>query len=318
MKGNLLIILVVSFLAVSCSFHEKKGDQIVADEPLLFPLDSGVVFCKDKWSCKELLELTGEKILEMGDSLNFVVAKEVDSLSFKSDQVIYHSIYRNEKEKISIGEDDFIYTRDSSIIGATIIEDSIQEQKIYDLLMHPSNGWLVANSSKNRIVFAYEYYHIIQIIDLETETVRILDFKNGDHYYDHVFDTRICMGCRKPHVLYYQGVFAGENHFYVLYWGYSLAEFQSNVATWRRVGGKQQSSKMADYEANFPNIVEKYDWNGKRIARYLLKGHPALINDCFIVDEKNKQFYLLASYCDDHFMIDDLWCNITLVAYPFE
>ncbi|GHS96363.1 hypothetical protein FACS189421_01320 [Bacteroidia bacterium] len=312
MKEKLLVSLAILFLFFACNFHAKKEFLESTEGYLLPPLDNGIVYCQDEWLDDTLFHLTGEKILPEDSILN-----EVRYISFRDSQVVLHTDFKKQMEMIPIGNNDFIYHKDSSIIHTTIIGNSIREKTIYHLTMHPSKGKLVINASKNRMAFAYKYYHIIQVMDLEAKTVKTIDFKNGNHYYDHQFDISGHMDAPTPHIEYYCDAFGGEEYFYVLYWGHSNEEFINNVGNgWRWSNVKRNYVKTDVYQENFPNIIEQYDWNGNPVSRYLLEGHPALGEGYFVVNEKDQQFYLLASECYDSWMLM-LRCGHQLMAYPF-
>ena len=216
-----------------------------------------------------------------------------------------------------IGNEDFIYLKDTSIIRTTIAKDTVIEKKLYDLTMRPGLGSLVINVSKNRMAFAYRYYQLIHIMDLEAKTVKTIDFKNGNHHYEH--NKRTCMDCVDRSIRYYCDAFAGDDYFYVLYWGHSYLELFNHVGKgWRWAGREKRYVKTEHYQQNLPNIVEQYDWNGNPVARYLLEGDPVRRGEGhFFVDEKEQRFYIVASECYATFMAT-LMCGESLIAYSYK
>jgi hypothetical protein len=210
-----------------------------------------------------------------------------------------------------IGNHIFVCLKDSSIIRTTNKEDSIGEKKIYDLPMRPKWGRLIVNTAKNRMVFAYTYFHLFHVMDLDAKTVKTIDFNNGNHYYDHEFEH--AMDAPNPNIAYYCDAFAGENYFYLLYLGHTSEEFINNANKgWKWSKSKKNYVKTDAYQQSFSNIVEQYDWNGNPVAKYLLEGNSG----DFVVDEKNQRFYLLAAECYDYFMQIPI-CDKYLMVYPF-
>ena len=198
------------------------------------------------------------------------------------------------------GNADFIYRKDSLIVCASITEDTVLVENRYSLPMNPNLGQLIINPAKNRMVFAYEYYHLFHIMDLEAKTVKTVDFKNGNHQYQI---EKSCMDCLSPNTIYYCTAFAGQDYFYLLYWGYPIqALFDHANKSWKWSQKERKYVKTDEYQQNIPNIVEQYDWKGNPIARYLLEGNPSLSRDHFVVDEKKQQFYLLSADCYATFM----------------
>jgi len=305
MKGKLLILLTILLLPIACNFQEKKTYMENEAKPLLPPLDSGVVDYHDKLPFDTLFHLTGEKV-PLSDSL----LKEVEYISIKDGKVVLHKNYTNGPVKFPVGNNEFIYVKDSFIIHTTIYEDSIVDRKIHRLTMFPSSGTLIVDTSKNRMVFAYSYYHIIQVMDLEAKKVKTIDFEGGKYTYKFI----TIMDAPDPNIIYYIDAFAGENYFYLLYWGHSSSELFNNAYKGWQETRNGKYVKTADYKQNLQNIVEQYDWNGNPVGRYLLEGDPGY----FVVNEKTQQFYLLASECYGYtpFMAF-LVCNKSIIAYQF-
>ena len=196
-----------------------------------------------------------------------------------------------------IGDNVFIYQHHSAIVRTSITEKGTFIDTLFNIPQFPYRGELLLNLAKNRIVFAHRNHHLFHIIDLETNAVKTVDFKNGVHYYSR--EHEYCMGCRNPNPFYYVDSFAGENYFYLLFWGHTFQAFRDHARRgWREVGERwsREFEKTNEYEQNIPNIVEKYDWNGNLVARYLLKGNSTMVRPGhrdFWVDEQNRQFFIM-------------------------
>jgi hypothetical protein len=348
---KLFCILFILFQLVACNFHIKKELPANTEEILLPPLESGIVYYQDQWPLDTLFHLTGEKILDdtliheanyiilRNNQLQLIFPPEFISVVDKKAQLVKKSEYFslpdlqllqyitdtilvNRGDGVSLWSppacNDSIYTKDSAIIRATYTTDSVLEKPVYYLKMHPSDGKLAVNVSKNRMAFAYKYYHIIQVMDLDARTVKTIDFKNGNHYYDHEYDKGVYMDAPDPHTTYYCDVFAGEDYFYVLYTGHSYEEYVNSICKkykWSQAEHKYIKTDV--YQQDMPNIVEQYDWNGNPAGRYLLEGETVFRKGRFAVDETNRRFYFLISEnCDTFMSVVDCY-NQSLIAYSF-
>jgi hypothetical protein len=218
-----------------------------------------------------------------------------------------------------IGNKDFIYRQNSLIVRASITEKGTLVDTLFRIPLHPHRGELLINSANNRIVFAHHHHHLFHIMDLETNAVKTIDFKQGIHYYCREYEH--CMGCPNPNSSYYVDAFSGENYFYLLFWGHNeyKAFFEHSRRGWRRVEGGSifEFEKTDEYAQNIPNIVEQYDWNGNLVARYLLEGNPTSAwQRNFWVDEQNRQFILLAT--DYQLLGRGTWFSrLSLMVYSF-
>jgi len=310
MKGKLLILLTVLFLSIACNFQGKKTHTEDMQKPQLPPLDSAVINYQDKQPFDTLLHLTGEKV-SVSDSL----LKEISSISFEDNHVVLHKNFQDIIKKFPVGNDEFICIRpyDSTIIRATSDGDY---KKIYRLKLQPNSGTLIVDTSVNRMIFAYSYYHVFQIMDLEAKTVKTIDFEGGNYKYKFAG----IMDAPDPNILYYTGAFAGNDYFYLLYWGYSPKLFWDNIYKRWQMAGRGQYVKPPNYQYDLPNIVEQYDWNGNPINRYLLEGEN-VGSGCFVVDEKERRFYLLVSECYKYapFIVgmECMASNESLITYQF-
>ena len=197
-----------------------------------------------------------------------------------------------------IGGNDFIYQEESVIVRASLTEKDTFADTLFHIPLSPYWGELLVNPAKNRMVFAHHHFHLFHIVDLETNAVKTVDFKNGVHYFEYELAYNWEFN---PNPSYYVNAFAGENYFYLLFWGHTYHAFVEHATRgWREVGERRSSNfeKTDEYAQNIPNIVEKFDWNGNFVARYLLEGNPTRAwrdeQGHFWVDERNRQFFILA------------------------
>jgi len=303
---NLLAILL---LLVTCNFQSKKPYIEDVTESLLSPLDSGVVNYKDKQPFETFLHLKGKKV-NLSDSL----LKDIGSISFIDNHVVLHKYFPQFKiAKFPIGNDEFICIRpsDSLIIRATSDGDY---KKNFNLKMWPNDGSLMVNSSKNRVVFAYKYFHLFHIMDMEAKMVKTIEFSDGNHHKKFA----ITMGGHDTNTTYYVDSFAGDEYFYLLYWGHSYSNLANNIYKGWQKTHIEEYTKPENYQWNLPNIVEQYDWNGNPAGKYILEGNSVRHGDCFVVDEKRQLFYLLTSECDKFYpYVGFAYCNNLLIAYQF-
>lgn len=308
---NLLLLLAILFLLAACNFKSKKTYVEDIAQPELAPLDSGVINYKDKQPFDTLLHLTGKKIL-LSDS----ILKEIEFISFVDDKVVLRKKCEYNTTKFPVGNDEFICIRpfDSLIIRAS---SDGYSKKIYYLTLQPNNEKLMVDTSKNRIVFAYNYYRVFHVMDMDAKTVKTIDFEGGNYNYKF---TTFMDGVDKNNI-YYVDSFAGDEYFYLLYWGHSYFELYKNIYKGWIKARNGDYLKPENYQWNLPNIVEQYDWNGNPVGKYLLEGNPITNEGCFVVDEKNQRFYFLVSEWDRLYtvaVISSLVCSQkSLIAYDF-
>ena len=217
-----------------------------------------------------------------------------------------------------IGNNDFIYQHDSLIVRALITEKDSFVDTFFHIPYYPHRGHLLVNVEQNRMVFAHRFQHLFQIMDLRADTVKTVDLNNGvrrryDRRYQYIEGP-----IPNPNTMYFVDAFAGENYFYLLFWGHNtFREFnaltrgdQWQAATRWRFDGFEPTVEVI---SNTPAIVEQYDWNGNHVARYMLKGNPVNRFNGFWVDERMQHFYLLAEYCPGGWRR----CVATLMVYSF-
>jgi len=315
MKSKLLILLTTLFILVACNFQSKKTYTEEIKKPQLPPLDSVVINYQDKQPFDTVFHLTGEKV-PLSDSL----LKDAICISFQDNHVVLHEDFQIEPKKFPVGSNEFICFKDSSIVRTTNYKDSVVNKEIHHLTMHPTiylnSGTLMVDTSQNRMVFAYTFYRVIQVMDLEAKAVKTLDFEGGNHNKKFAF----VMDGPNPNTIYYIDSFAGEDYFYLLYWGNSYKKLIDNAYKGWRKADDGKYEKTQNYQQNMPNIVEQYDWNGNPVGRYLLEGEPVRNVGRFVVDEKGKRFYLLASECYgfNHYLYpSNIMWHESLIAYSF-
>ena len=349
MKNRVFRLTAFLFLLIACDSQLKKELLI----EVLPPLEAKVVYYQDKSAFDTLIYLEGKEILKDSSINETYDLYNINYFILRDDQIIthntikkshswrnefcyyslpslelkkiandttngYHTILsKNTGIKLPIKDNEFIYSRDSIIVHATHLTDTIHEKKIHDLSLKPSSGNLITNVEKNRMVYVYQYYQVIQVMDLDAKTVKTIDYQNGDYNYDYRHLNEL--DSWNPNTKYYCDVYAGNDYFYLLYWGFSHKEYSVEVVKgwkWKREKDKGKYVKTNKYEQKFPNIVEQYDWNGNPQNRYVLTGNPALNQKRFAVDEERRQFYLLSSECYASFMAN-LLHEKSLIAYPY-
>jgi hypothetical protein len=161
-------------------------------------------------------------------------------------------------------------------------------EKIYNLQFKPEPTYFYAytggyslNTSKNRIVFAYQFFRQIVILDMDGNLLRVLKGKGGN-------DSKVANNMSDwmdnfDNKVYYQDV-CGCEYVYI---------YTGNEATLRdAVQGRVSTS-----------VIEQYDWNGNPIRRIEL---DRACYGQFEVDEKEGKIYLLSTYEDDPLYIYDL------------
>jgi hypothetical protein len=146
-----------------------------------------------------------------------------------------------------IGNKDFIYQQGSVIIRASITEEGTFANTLFRIPLYSCRGELLINTAKNRMVFAHRHYHLFYIMNLKADTIKTVDFKNGIHYYCDEITTSHW----NPNMSYYVDAFAGENYFYLLFWGHNLLEafWEHSRRGWRRVEGGLNSAVLNRYES---------------------------------------------------------------------
>jgi hypothetical protein len=153
-------------------------------------------------------------------------------------------------------------------------------------------------------------------MDLEAKVVKTVDFENGIHKLEPESHPE-ALGVASSQPTHYADAFADEHYFYLLYQGYSSAEFNDYIyRNWRNPSHRANGYRRIANEKPLSNRVEQYDWNGNLIAKYYLEGNPVERGNTFVVDETHHRFYHLAADCYATFMLVHM-CNYALMAYSF-
>lgn len=284
----------------------KRVEEYLSYHSVISTVDSTLLYYlwkpKNKYEQQQLFKydstgkITEVSIMTLPIDIGDVINSRISS--------IYH-----------IGNTDIIYHKDSLITHTSFTKDTVlTKEKLYNLPMNPSWGELIINPSKNRMVYVYRYFHLFHIMDLDAKTVKTIDFNNGNHHYQF---RESCMDCIDPNTIYYCAAFAGNEYFYLLYWGHPYTAFYEHSKGWKWSKKEKSYVKTEKYQQNIPNIVEQYDWNGNPISRYLLEGNPSTSNNYFVVNEKGQQFYLL-SIDSQSSMIGGYFFKKSLNVYSFD
>ena len=202
-----------------------------------------------------------------------------------------HSKQLSDKQLININPTTFMYVETTAngkgIFRAELENDSIRVKEIYNLSLNPKRksgfayiGDFAANREKNRMMFAYKYFKIIKFMDLEAETVRILNFERNT--FDETSPYKV--NGLDANVTHYWGASAQPEYVYLLYSGRT----------------PQEVTKENNKE-NYYIYVEQYDWNGNPIRKFKLDQWGY-----FTVDEKRKELILASTNDDDPFYVYSL------------
>lgn len=131
------------------------------------------------------------------------------------------------------------------------------------------------NREKNRLVFAYKYFHRIRFFDLQTGAARTLQFDDPGNSDAASPDPRSVLA--PTSVTRYWGISPRPDHLYCIYSGRTPLEV-----------GKE-------FQAGTDHIfIEQYDWNGHPVKKYRLD-HWGY----FCVDEARRTIYVAAVNADE-------------------
>jgi hypothetical protein len=131
------------------------------------------------------------------------------------------------------------------------------------------------NVDRNRLVYAYKYFHQIRFFDLQTSQARTLQFPSVANADAESPNPRAVLA--PTSVTHYWGISPQAEHVYCLYSGRTPLE----------VG--------REFKAGTDHIfMEQYDWNGKPVKRYRLD-HWGY----FAVDEARRTVYVAAVNADE-------------------
>jgi hypothetical protein len=147
---------------------------------------------------------------------------------------------------------------------------------VYDLEQgfRQNLGWTAltgdfgGNRDKNRLVFAYKYFHQIRFFDLLTGNQRTIRFDAADNADTGSPDPRAVLA--PTSVTHYWGISPQKDYLYCLY------------------SGRTPIQVNEEFKAGTDHIfIEQYDWNGRPVKRYYLDRWGY-----FCVDEANRTIYV--------------------------
>ena len=136
-------------------------------------------------------------------------------------------------------------------------------------------GDFAGNREKNRLAYAYKYFHQIRFFDLLTGKTRTNRFEAAANIDAESPDLRSVLA--PSSITHYWGISAQPDHLYCIYSGRTPIE----------VG--DEFKKGTDFI-----FIEQYDWNGNPVKRYRLD-HWGY----FCVDEARRTIYVAAVSADE-------------------
>lgn len=199
--------------------------------------------------------------------------------------------YGSEMKVTNIAEGDFLYVADSStgksIYRITQQGDSAVTKEVLSLGLNPNRkspfsyiGDFAVNPAKNRMAYAYKYFKIIKFMDLEANTIHVVNFEKEE--FDD--NTLYKINGLDQNITHYWGACGQDDYVYFLYSGRTPSDV---VKEWSK--------------QNYYIYVEQYDWNGNPVNSFRLDQWGY-----FTVDEKNKKIYLASTNYDDPFFVYQL------------
>ncbi len=197
----------------------------------------------------------------------------------------------SDKQLVNLDENTFIYVETTSlgkgIFKAERTNDSTYFRKIYNLALNPKRkndfayiGDFVVNHEKNRMVYAYKYFKILKFMDLDAETVRIINFERDT--FDETSPYKV--DGLDANVTHYWGACAQPEYVYLLYSGRTPYEVT-----------------MENNKQNYYIFVEQYDWNGNPVRKFKLDQWGY-----FTVDESREELILASTNDDEPFFVYSL------------
>lgn len=254
----------------SCGTHGNGADEFIY--PFLVPTQDTTLSCY-------ILEGTREKLYAMDKEGNITPQQ----FAFSSPM---SGRWSHKLDMVNLGANDFIYA-DNSKTGKSIFRsyeqnDSIVTTEVFSLQLNPKRkspftyvGDFGVNVKKNRMVYAYKYFKVLKFMDMEANTVRTLNFEQGDFNDGSL---KLVDGLDQ-NVTHYWGMCAQDDYVYCLYSGRTPMEVFRDAS-----------------KGNCYIYVEQFDWNGNPIRKYKLD-HWGY----FTVDEKGKRIILISTWDDDPF-----------------
>jgi hypothetical protein len=154
---------------------------------------------------------------------------------------------------------------------------------VYDLEEGFKNnlGWsaltgdFAGNREKNRLAYAYKYFHQIRFFDLQTGNTRTVKFNATNNQDASSADPRAVLA--PTSVTHYWGISATPDYLFCIYSGRTPIEVQGEF--------KDGTDHI---------FIEQYDWNGNPVKRYRLD-HWGY----FCVDEARRTIYVAAVNADE-------------------
>jgi len=151
------------------------------------------------------------------------------------------------------------------------LEDGFKQNLGWSALI----GDFTGNPDRNRLAFAYKYFHQIRFFDLQTGNTRTLSFDDAVNNDAGSPDARSILA--PTSITHFWGVSAQPGFLYCLYSGRTPLEVNREF--------KEGTDHI---------FIEQYDWNGNPVKKYRLD-HWGY----FCVDEARRTIYLAAVNADE-------------------
>lgn len=276
-KGDLMILKthdsggMIKFLKLP-GLHLAREIGVKGQGPgeLLYPR---LVATSDPGLLCYLYDMQQEKVYRIDTS--FQLAESGFSLEKENGQMF------GSKQWVETGNREFFYVSNSTTgkgIYRYLPDQPDSVKLMYDLEegFKKNLGWsaligdYTGNREKNRLVFAYKYFHHIRFIDWKTGLSRTLRFVTPSNADTESADPRTVLA--PTSITHYWGICAQPEHVYCIYSGRTPLEV-----------GKEFR------EGTDHIFIEQYDWNGHPVKRYRLD-HWGY----FCVDEARRTIYVAA------------------------
>jgi len=274
-KGDMLIMKtsgstgLIKFLSIpDGKLIREVGTKGQGPGELLFPM---LVATSEPGLLCYLYDLQQEKVYQIDTAF---VMKETGFRLEKKENQLYGS-----KQFAETGSKQFHYVSNSSTgkgIYRYLPDQPDSLKLVFDLEegFKQNLGWSAltgdfgGNREKNRIAFAYKYFHQIRFFDLLTGKTRTVRFDAAGNTDAGSPDPRAVLA--PTSVTHYWGISPQPDYLYCIYSG----------RTPIRVG--------EEFKAGTDHIfIEQYDWNGNPVKKYLLD-HWGY----FCVDEARRTIYV--------------------------
>ncbi len=173
--------------------------------------------------------------------------------------------------------------RTNEILVDKMVEDSVITTPIADLTFNPKYknwpayiGSFGVNEKLGRAYYAYKYFKRVVVYDINSSNFKVLEFETEQNGLKN--------GAIDQSVTHYWKSADGEDYFYLLYSGRTPMDV-----------GRDNS------KGNAHIFIEKFDWNGTPVAKYMLDSWGY-----FTVDEENNKIYLCSTTEEHPFMVYDI------------